>query len=77
MRQSLRTTSSWARQTGRETLEANKQAFVAAWVQRPAFRAAYDGLSNEAFVDALIAHTEGGFNGRPGRPGQWLEQRAR
>jgi hypothetical protein len=48
----------WARQ-----LEANKQAFVDAWVQRPAFRAVYDGLGNEAFVDTLISHTGGGFNG--------------
>ena len=38
----------WAAQ-----LEANKQAFVDAWVQRPAFRAVYDGLGNEAFVDTL------------------------
>ena len=37
-------------------LEANKQAFINAWVERPAFRAAYDGLSNEAYVDALIAN---------------------
>ena len=45
------------------TLEANKQAFVAAWVERPNFRSAYDGLGNSAFIDTLIAHTEGGFNG--------------
>jgi len=49
---------SWA-----EQLEANKQAFVAAWVERPVFRAAYDGLSSAAFVDALIAHAGSGFNG--------------
>src|SRR5258706_5508483 len=46
-----------------QTLEANKQAFVAAWVERPGFRAAYDGLGNAAFVDTLIAHTRAGFNG--------------
>ena len=46
-----------------QILEANKQAFVAAWVERPGFRAAYDGLGNAAFVDALIAHTEASFNG--------------
>ena len=40
-------------------LEANKQAFVAAWVQRSAFRAAYDGLGNEAFVDTLITQHRG------------------
>lgn len=48
----------WAQQ-----LEENKQAFVDDWVQRAAFRAAYDGLTNDAFVDTLITHTEGGFNG--------------
>ena len=46
-----------------QTLEANKQSFVAAWVERPAFRAVYDGLGNAAFVDTLIAHTGAGFNG--------------
>jgi len=50
--------SDWAQQ-----LEANKQAFVAAWLQRADFRAAYDGLTNSAFVDTLISHTAGGFNG--------------
>ena len=49
---------SWA-----EQLEANKQAFVAAWVARPAFRAAYDGLGSAAFVDTLISRTGSGFNG--------------
>ena len=47
-------------------LAANKQAFVAAWVERADFRAAYDGLANNAFVDTLISHTgnsNGGFNG--------------
>jgi hypothetical protein len=44
-------------------LEANKQAFVAAWVQRSAFRAVYDGLGNEAFVDTLIANTGATFDG--------------
>jgi len=48
----------WAQQ-----LEANKQAFVDAWVQRGDFRAAYDSLGNNAFVDALISHTGGSFNG--------------
>jgi len=46
-----------------QILEANKQAFVTAWVDRPAFRAAYDGLGNAAFVDTLIAHTGASFNG--------------
>ena len=48
----------WAQQ-----LEANKQAFIDAWVARPDFHAAYDNLGNDAFVDTLISHTEGGFNG--------------
>jgi hypothetical protein len=44
-------------------LAANKDAFVNAWVQRAEFRAAYDGLSNSAFVDTLIAHAGVGFTG--------------
>jgi serine protease AprX len=48
----------WTRQ-----LESNKQAFVDAWIQRPAFRTLYDGLGNDAFVDTLISHTGGSFNG--------------
>jgi subtilisin family serine protease len=47
----------WAQQ-----LEANKQAFIDAWMQRTQFRNAYDSLSNSAFVDTLIAHANG-FNG--------------
>ena len=46
----------------RGTLDANKQAFFAAWVQRPQFQSAYGGLSNTAYVDALISHSSG-FNG--------------
>jgi hypothetical protein len=49
--------SNWA-----QTLLTNKEAFVAAWIQRPAFQAAYGGLDNSAFVDALVGHA-GGFNG--------------
>ncbi|HEV7475960.1 MAG TPA: PA domain-containing protein, partial [Pyrinomonadaceae bacterium] len=45
-----------------DVLLANKEAFVAAWVQRPAFQSAYGGLTNSAFVDTLISHS-GGFNG--------------
>jgi len=30
---------------------------VNAWVQRSAFQAAYGGLANDAYVDALIGHT--------------------
>jgi DNA/RNA endonuclease G (NUC1) len=44
-------------------LAANKDAFVNAWLQRAEFRAAYDGLTNSAFVDTLIANAGAGFNG--------------
>jgi hypothetical protein len=55
------TNPNWA-----EVLQANKEAFVAAWVARPAFQAAYGGLSNGDFVDTLISHTGGAFNGDRG-----------
>jgi autotransporter-associated beta strand protein len=37
-------------------LEANKLAFIEEWVQRPAFKALYDGKSDVGFVDALFAN---------------------
>jgi len=43
-------------------LAANKQAFVDAWVQRPAFQSAYGGLTNDAYVDTLISHTGVSFS---------------
>jgi hypothetical protein len=46
-----------------QQLAANKQAFLTAWVERPAFHAAYDGLANGAYVDALISHTGVNFSG--------------
>jgi hypothetical protein len=46
-----------------ELLLANKEAFVAAWVERPAFQAAYGGLTNSDFIEALISHTGGNFSG--------------
>jgi hypothetical protein len=46
-------------------LAANKDAFLAAWISRPEFRAQFDGMSNTAFIDALINHA-GGFNGDRG-----------
>ena len=52
-------TPGWAQQ-----LATNKQAFLNAWVQRPNFRAAYDGLTNSQYVDAIISHT--GVNFSPG-----------
>jgi endonuclease G len=39
------------------TLSSNKQAFVEAFVQRAAFRAIYDQLSNDRFVADLVGHT--------------------
>ena len=38
-------------------LETNKQSFLNAWVQRPAFLNAYGALADDAYVDALISHT--------------------
>jgi hypothetical protein len=43
-------------------LQTNKEAFVAAFVNRPAFHAMYDGLSDSDYVDALIAHTNVSFS---------------
>jgi len=42
----------WAQQ-----LANNKEAFVATFVERPAFHAAYDGMDANLFVDTLINHT--------------------
>ena len=50
-------TRDWA-----QRLTASKQAFVAAWVARPEFRAAYDGLTSDAYVEALISHTGVSFS---------------
>jgi hypothetical protein len=43
-------------------LQANKEAFVNSFVNRSAFHAAYDALSNSAYVDALISHTGVSFS---------------
>jgi hypothetical protein len=43
-------------------MSENKSAFVAEWVGRAAFRAAYDGLSDSQYVDALISHTGVNFS---------------
>jgi hypothetical protein len=43
-------------------LDANKQAFVEAWSQRSDFQAAYGGLTNDGYVDALISHTGVSFS---------------
>ena len=42
-----------------QTLAGNKDAFVAAWVERPQFRDAYNRLSNSGYVDTLLAHADG------------------
>ena len=38
-------------------LQANKEAFANAWVNRAAFHQKYDGMDNSLFVDTLIQHT--------------------
>ncbi|HWN10681.1 MAG TPA: carboxypeptidase regulatory-like domain-containing protein [Pyrinomonadaceae bacterium] len=43
-------------------LAANKRAFIDAFVARAAFRDAYDGLSNAAYVDKLITNTGVAFS---------------
>ncbi len=43
-------------------LAANREAFLNAWVQRPAFRAAYDQLGNSDYVEALVGHTGVSFS---------------
>jgi len=40
-------------------LSDNKQSFLQAWVQRSEFQSRYAGLSNEQYLDALIANTQG------------------
>jgi len=37
-------------------LAASKQAFLDGWVQRPDFSARYSGLTNEQYVDTLLAN---------------------
>jgi hypothetical protein len=39
-----------------QKLAANQQQFAEQWVNRPAFKAAYDGMSNAAYVNALLAN---------------------
>jgi hypothetical protein len=40
-----------------QRLSANRQAFLDAFVQRPAFQSAYGGLNNEQYVDQLLTNT--------------------
>ena len=44
------------------TLRRNKQTFVAGWVERAPFRAAYDHLTNDRFVAELTSHTGVSFS---------------
>ena len=44
-----------------QQLATNKREFLDAWVQRAAFRAAYDNLSDDSYVDTLISHTDVSF----------------
>jgi|GEM_PF-4943370 len=48
--------SGWQQQ-----LAANKESFVAGWIDRASFRAAYDGLANADYVDSLVANTGASF----------------
>ena len=45
-----------------QRLETNKQTFLNAWVTREAFTSIYNGLSNEQYVDTLIANTGATFS---------------
>ncbi len=40
-------------------LEANKRAFIQSWTQRSDFQSRYAGLTNEQYVDSLIANMGG------------------
>ena len=42
-------------------LRANKEAFVAAFMNRPEFHAVYDRMDNSLFVETLISHTNVSF----------------
>jgi hypothetical protein len=42
-------------------LAANREWFVNSWVDRESFHAAYDNLSNEAYVDRLLRNTAASF----------------
>ena len=44
--------SGWEQQ-----LETNKQTFISAWLQRPAFASAYGSLPHDVYVDTLIGNT--------------------
>ncbi len=43
-------------------LAANKEAFLASWMERPAFHSVYDTLSNDAYVDTLFRNTGASYS---------------
>ena len=45
-----------------QQIATNKEAFVAAFVQRAEFRTAYEHLTNDRYVDTLIANSDVAFN---------------
>jgi 6-phosphogluconolactonase (cycloisomerase 2 family) len=45
-----------------QELRVNKEAFIDSFVERPQFRAVYDNLSNDRFVEELITHTGVSFS---------------
>src|SRR5438445_1742139 len=47
-----------------EQLAAAKTAFAKDFMTRPGFAAQYDGLSNAAYVDALLNTTQASFGNR-------------
>lgn len=47
-----------------EQLRANKRTFIDSFVNREAFKAAFDGLSNQAYVDSLIGNAGVSFDSR-------------
>lgn len=50
-------------QRGWETeMTANRESFLRSWVERDAFRAAYDNLGNDGYVDTLISNTGVSFS---------------
>jgi hypothetical protein len=46
-----------------ELLRNNKREFLDQWVQRQSFRAAYDQLGNDSYVDSIIRNTGVSFTG--------------
>ena len=55
---------------GAEAFESSKLMFADRWVTRPGFKAKYDHLSDEEYVDALLAQT--GLTGDEGQRGDLL-----